>query len=460
MHADRGKMKIGLEVHVELDTETKLFCPCPRVGDDGPNSRTCPVCFGEPGAKPFLNRKAVEMAVRACIALNSDISPDLEFARKSYFYPDLAKNFQITQYENPIGRGGHLDIGDRRIHLKRIHLEEDPASISYPSSPKSSKYSLIDYNRSGSPLIEIVTEPWEGEPEDAKAFLRKLMDLLEYIGVFNPEKCAIKCDVNVSIEDTGWKRVEIKNVTGFREVEKAIAYEAMRQKSLLRFGGSVGQETRGWDPSSGTTYLLRGKEAEEDYGYIPEPNIPAVPISELIEEERKRMPELPWDRARRFVTEYGISEDDAEVICSSFELSEMFESLASKFRGREKELAHWIRKEVLKVINHTGRDLSEFPVDRFAGIMDLLFKGSISDALAKEMIKSIFDRDPIEMVREPGDVEAEVKRAVIENRKAVEDLKNGKIEALNFLVGEVMRNHPEFDPRNVRELIIKLVGVE
>ena len=445
---ETGGVKIGLEVHIELLTETKMFCRC-RRGEE-----CCPVCRGEPGAKPMPNRKALVFAAMACKALDARLASHVKFDRKSYFYPDLPKNFQITQYDEPMGREGRLDAGGKRIRIERVSIEEDPAKIRYPLSPRASQYCFIDYSRSGSPLLEIVTAPELESPEQAREFLQNLSNLVSYLGIFDPEKCLIKCDANISIAETGFRKVEIKNISGFRDVEKALRYEIIRQRKT-----GASEETRGWDGR--VTYPMREKEGEEDYGYIPEPNIHPIPVSSLGNIE---IPELPWQRAERFVSQYSVAEDDAAVICSSFRLSEVFEGLARRFAGRGRDIGHWLRKELLKVLNYTGRDVSEVDAEKVGKILEMFFSGKISDTAAKELMKGLFDMDDAEEYArrqgwmEGGIDEGLLERVIRENRKAVEDYLSGNRKAIFFLVGKVMRERPGFDAREVRKRLEKMLS--
>ena len=260
---------IGLEVHVELNTKTKLFCSCPTKGNEEPNSRTCEVCLGHPGSKPVLNKKAVEFALKLCLALNCKINPELIFSRKSYFYPDMAKNYQITQYDIPLGKKGKLNLSSgKEIGITRVHMEEDPASLVHPGGMQQSSYVLVDYNRSGNPLVEIVTEPELSNAADARDFMKNLITILTYLEIFDENNNIIKADANISIKESGFVKAEVKNITGFKEIERALNYEIERQKKEVKEGKKLHQETRAWDSEKGLSFSLRKKETEEDYGYI------------------------------------------------------------------------------------------------------------------------------------------------------------------------------------------------
>ena len=300
---------IGLEVHIQLDTGSKLFCGCATTGSDEPNSRTCEVCIGAPGSKPVLNKKAVDYALRLCLALECKISPSLIFSRKSYFYPDMAKNYQISQYEIPLGEKGKLKLSNgKEVGITRVHMEEDPAALIHPAGMTGSNFVLIDYNRSGDPLCEVVTEPDLESPEEARDFMKQLITVINYLKIFNDSHCVIKADANISIKESGYTRVEIKNITGFKEIERALKYEVERQKQEK---DSIVQETRAWDSEIGITRAMRKKEVEEEYGYIIEPDLVETEITKKwIEEVKSEMPELAQEKAKRFAKEMKIDPED------------------------------------------------------------------------------------------------------------------------------------------------------
>jgi aspartyl-tRNA(Asn)/glutamyl-tRNA(Gln) amidotransferase subunit B len=322
---------IGLEIHVELDTKTKLFCSCSTQGNDLPNTRTCEICLGMPGSKPVVNKKAVEYGIKIALGLNCKLAHSLIFSRKSYFYPDMAKNYQITQYEIPLGSNGCLEINKKKIEITRAHLEEDPASLIHPGGVDNSKYCLVDYNRSGNPLCEIVTEPQIYSPEEARDFMKSLVTVLRYLKVFDPSKNIIKADANISIKESGYIREEIKNISGFKEIERALSYELLRQKQTVLEGQKLKQETRAWDSQKGITYLLRSKETEEDYGYITDPDLVPIEISEKwLKKLKSQIPEMPIQKAKRYIREYKLSEEDAFVITNDYNLTEIFEVAVKK----------------------------------------------------------------------------------------------------------------------------------
>ena len=323
---------IGLEVHCELNTKTKLFCSCPTHGSEEPNTRTCEICLGMPGSKPILNKKAVEFALKLCMALNCEISPELIFSRKSYFYPDMSKNYQISQYDMPLGKNGNLKLRNgKEIGIARVHVEEDPASLMHPAGLKDSAYVLVDYNRSGNPLVEIVTEPDLTSPDESRDFMKQLITVLNYLEIFDINTGVIKADANVSIKESDYTRVEIKNITGFKEIERALIYELNRQKDEVKRRKQIHAETRAWNSEKGVTFSLRKKETEEDYGYIIDTDLTIVEITgKLIKEIKKGMPELAQDKVKKFVQRHRIKKEDAEILAAEKELAEMFEKVAEE----------------------------------------------------------------------------------------------------------------------------------
>ena len=342
---------IGLEIHVELDTNSKLFCGCKRSNDENeePNTRVCPICLGHPGSKPSLNKKSISHAIKLALATNSEIASELVFSRKSYFYPDLAKNYQISQFEMPLAQKGSIELSTgKSINLTRIHMEEDPAALVHPNG--MGKYVLIDYNRSGDPLVEIVTEPELGSPSEARDFMKQLITLLKYLKIFDIKTCIIKADANISIKESNYTRAEVKNITGFKEIEKAIEYEVQRQKQAVKEGQHLVQETRGWDPVNGITKTLRKKETEDDYGYIIEPDLVITDITDdWVEKLRQSMPELPREKEARYVSEYKLDKTDAKIIASTYELAEYFENIIKKVSPQLS--ARWLRRELTRVMN-------------------------------------------------------------------------------------------------------------
>ena len=436
-------MKIGLEVHIQLNTKTKLFCGCSTKAVE-PNSKTCPVCLGHPGSKPVLNKTAVEFAARLAYALNSKINKTSFFSRKTYFYPDLSKNFQITQYEVPLAEGGFIEIDGKRINIKRLHIEEDPASLTHEGN-----HSLIDYNRSGIPLVELVTEPDMTSPDEAREFLNKLFGILAYLDIFDESTCIVKADANISIEQTNFERVEIKNITGFKEIERALTYEAQRQKEAYKNKEPIVQETRGWNADKGFTYSMRAKEAEEDYGYIAEPDIPALTVDEKWQNEIKNsVPELPAQKAERWIEQLHIDAADSRIIAADPEIAELFEKTRSKVSPVL--AARWTRREVFRVLNLEKKSLKESPItaDSFAELLELIEKNVITNRIGQELIEKLAKDafSPKEYVKTKGlgavsDEESLMmlcKDAIKNNPKAVEDFKKGEQKSFEFLIGKVM----------------------
>lgn len=472
-----ARATIGLEVHVQLTSlKTKLFCSCSAdYRGAPPNTHVCPVCLGLPGALPVVNRKAVEKAIQVCLAVNGSVARMLRFDRKHYFYPDLPKNYQITQYLEPICTGGYVEIdtpkGSKRVRLRRINIEEDPGRIVYPGGgPLTSPYVLVDYNRSGVALLEIVTEPDLETPEEAAAFLEKLRSILEHLGACDCGlEGAMRVDANVSVE--GGERVEVKNIGSFHEVKRALAYEITRQRDVLLKGGRVRRETRHWDPVRKVTLPARVKETEEDYRYMPDPNLPPVAIpGELVEKLRATLPELPDARARRLEKQYGLRPQVARVLVSRKVLADFFEDAARLYSGSYDRMANYLVNDLLNWLKDD--DLAglyrRVKPEHLAKVMRLLDRGVISIRQAKEMAEHIAKRgaDPEKLVDElgfrriadPEKLRPVVEEVLRENPKAVEDaLRNPK--AVNFLVGMVMRKtRGRADPAVARRLVLERLG--
>ena len=460
-----------MEVHVRLRTESKLFCGCSTetVGAD-PNANTCPICLGFPGSKPKVNKKAVEHGVRIAKALNCSLVPAVRFSRKSYFYPDMPKNYQITQYDEPLARDGYMALNGRKIRIRRVHLEEDPARLVHVGGDiTSSRYNLIDYNRSGVPLAEIVTEPDIGDTREARLFLEKLGVTLDHLGVYDPHaEGSLRVDANVSVEGGG--RVEVKNITGYRNVEKALSFEAVRQRSMARMGVEVARETRHFDSETGSTVSLRGKEQEADYGYIVEPDLVRISLNPgWVEEIEATMPELPDQRTRRLMEQYGITGFQAGVIVNAgLEMSLFFEECCRLY-GDAAEVANWLVTYLLKSLNYLGLSLGESGVrpGTFVEILELIDEGVISERTAKELIKDYAagGESPRRLVEEKKlalmgverlrDVVAEVVDA---NPQAVEDYLGGTEKASEYLVGQVLRRvRARADANVVRKIIIEML---
>jgi aspartyl-tRNA(Asn)/glutamyl-tRNA(Gln) amidotransferase subunit B len=443
---------IGLEIHVHLNTRSKLFCSCTTdIDDKEPNTEVCPICLGYPGSKPKLNRKAVDYGMIIALALESKIEPEIRFSRKNYFYPDMSKNFQITQYEVPLSSGGYLLVGDHRIGITRVHLEEDPAKLTHVGgSITNARETIIDYNRAGMPLVEIVTDPDIESTEEARAFLEKLSLILDHLGVYDPTgEGVLRVDANVSIERGN--RVEVKNITGFRNVEKALNYEVIRQKSAMNMGMAVVRETRHFDAGSGVTSTLRLKEEEEDYGYIAEPDLVKINLTEdWIGRMKASMPELPDQRINRLEAQYGISRFQASVIVhTGLHMSEFFEESCG-LHNDHKEVCNWLVTYLLKSLNYEGMSLKESQVtpETFVEFLELIKDGTISERLAKELIKDYVKtgKSPQLIVEEKNlgllgedELREVVVSVVQEFPQAVGDYRDGKSKVAEYLIGQVLR---------------------
>ena len=454
---------VGLECHVSLNTKTKLFCSCPLVGSEEPNTRTCDVCVGLPGSKPVVNKKAIEYALKLCLALNCKISPEVIFSRKIYFYPDMSKNYQITQYGIPIGYDGFLELSNKKVKIKRIQIEEDPAALVHQGSTV-----LVDYNRSGTPLCEIVTDPDMTSPEEARDFLKRLLAILNYIKIFDIKTCIVKADANVSIK--GYERVEIKNINGFKDIEKAIEYEIERHRKLMKEGQPIKhKETRGWDADQGITLFQRSKESEEDYGYIVDPDLVPVEIpKELIEKTKKELPELPQQKALRYQKEYKIKKDDAEVLANDYELTQLLENVINK-KIDGLFAAEWIRREVTRVLNYNKKEISEtFITKNLLDVLELIQNNKITRQTGQRLMELLVEKDinvkehikkqGLEVVSNTKEIEEICKKIIKENPQAVKEYQEGNEKSFMFLVGQIMRNSKgKADPKTVNELLKKII---
>jgi aspartyl-tRNA(Asn)/glutamyl-tRNA(Gln) amidotransferase subunit B len=458
---------IGLEIHVQLNTKSKLFCSdSSDLRGKKQNANTCPVCLGFPGSKPVLNKRAVDLGMMIALALNGEISKHCFFSRKTYFYPDMSKNFQITQYEEPLALGGYLAINGSKIRIRRVHIEEDPARLIHMGGDiTTAKYVLIDYNRSGIPLAEIVTEPDFESPKQARLFLDKLLSILEHLGAFDSEKeASIRVDANISFD--GGERVEVKNITGFENVEKALNFEIIRQKGLARMQVKVERETRHFDADKGNTVGLRKKEYEEDYGYIFDPDLPVISVSDSwLSQIKKNMPELPDQRTSRFVSQYKIPEYTASVIVyTDKHLADFFEECC-KLHNKPDKVANWIVNYLLKSLNWRSERIrdSKVRVGTFVELLKLMDSNEITERYAKELIKAYVDTgtDPRELAKQEKLLISEsalkkaVERAIKENGSAVADFKAGKEEAMQFLIGKVLvLTKKQADPNLIRKVLL------
>ncbi len=463
------KTVIGLEIHCQLATKSKLFCGDSTTSKDaGPNINVCPTCLGFPGSKPKVNKKALDFGVMVALAFNCKINANMFFSRKSYFYPDLSKNFQITQYEIPLAVGGYLEINNKKIRIRRVHIEEDPAKLNHVGGDiTSAKYVLADYNRAGVPLLEIVTEPDFESPKEVREFLEKLSSILEHLEVYDSSwDAALRVDANISME--GSERIEIKNITGFRDTERALAHEVIRQRGILRMGMKIQRETRHFDAERRVTKSLRKKEFEEDYGYIFEPDLTKIEISkEWVEKLKKEMPELPDHRANRLVKGYGIDEYEAKVIVyTDKHLADFFEH-SCKIYKNYKEIAKWMITYLLKSLNWHEISIRESKArpETFVELLEMIDKNVITERLAKEIIKDYIDtgKSPKQIVKEKGlegfksiDLDDVIKRVINENAKVVSEYKSGKEKALEYLIGKVLeKTKKAADPKKIREMILK-----
>ncbi len=452
---------IGLEVHAQLLTDSKLFCGCSTKFGSEPNTQVCPVCLGMPGVLPVLNSKAVEYAVRMSLAVDCTVNPRSIFARKNYFYPDLPKGYQISQYTEPLSEHGHLDIdtseGNRRIGITRIHMEEDAGKLLHGEGPEDANYSFVDLNRTCVPLIEIVSEPDMRTPEEAAAYLKALRDIVVYLGICdgNMEEGSFRCDANVSVRPVGQKelgtKAELKNMNSFKFVKEAIAYEIDRQVDLVESGGKVVQETRLFDSAKGITASMRSKEEAHDYRYFPEPDLPPLIVEEsLVESVRSGMPELPRQKRERFVSEYGIPEYDAGVLTASRELADYYEEVV-KETGEAKVSSNWVMGEVLRLLKETGREISGCPVTpkSLSALIAMIKAGEISGKIGKEVFEEMFTtgKAPADIVKEKGlaqisgeDELGKIIDGVIEaNAENLERYRAGRVQLFGFFVGQVMK---------------------
>lgn len=450
---------IGLEVHAELSTKTKIFCSCPTEFGGEPNTHCCPVCMAMPGTLPVLNERVVEYAVKAGLATNCEIARDSKNDRKNYFYPDLPKAYQISQFDMPLCEKGHIDIetsrGPSTIGITRIHIEEDAGKLNHDEFGRGS---LVDLNRAGVPLIEIVSEPDIRSSEEAEAYLRKLKSILEYIEVSDckMQEGSLRADVNVSIRKKGATeygiRTEMKNMNSFRSIVRGIEYEIERQTEVLDNGGIVEQETLRWDDVSGRTFSMRDKEDAQDYRYFPDPDLVVIKLTEeYIENIKKSLPELPESRRKRYIEEYSLPEYDAGLITSSKYLSNLFEG-ATKVCQNPKAVSNWIMSDISRILNEKEMEPDQIPfTDKNLGdLIKLIDKSTISTSIAKKVLNEMFEkepRDPNRIIEEKGWVQISdenaiqevVMKVLEENPKSIEDYKNGKDKALGFLVGQAMK---------------------
>jgi aspartyl-tRNA(Asn)/glutamyl-tRNA(Gln) amidotransferase subunit B len=467
---------IGLEVHVELSTKTKIFCSCSTEFGAPPNTNVCPICLGHPGVLPVLNKEAVNFAIKAAMALNCEIAAETKFDRKNYFYPDLPKAYQISQYDMPIGRNGWIEIEvdgvKKRIGITRVHLEEDAGKLTHDGNA-----SLVDFNRVGVPLIEIVSEPDLRSPAEAKAYLEKLKTIIQYTGVSDVkmEEGSLRCDANISLRPVGsdkfGTKTELKNLNSFRNVERALQYEQQRQMELLERGEPIVQQTLRWLEHENRTKTMRTKEEAHDYRYFPEPDLVRLVIDEKWKEAiRASLPELPDARKERYINQYGLSSYDAGVLTASKAISDFYDQTVES--GADPKLAaNWITSDLMGYLNNEGKEITDVPITpkHMAEMIQLLTKGTISSKIAKNVLKEMLETGdmPEKIVKDKGwvqisdenELRAIVAKIVAENEESVQAYKNGKDRALGYLVGQVMKaTKGKANPQLVNQLILEQIG--
>jgi aspartyl-tRNA(Asn)/glutamyl-tRNA(Gln) amidotransferase subunit B len=475
---------IGLEVHAQLLTRSKMFCGCATTFGAPANSQTCPICQGMPGVLPVMNRRAIEFGIRSALAFDARVNPACRFARKHYYYPDMPKNYQISQYEEPLAEDGWLEIetdgATRRIGIQRLHLEEDVGKLVHEGTLETAQASLVDFNRSGVPLMETVSRPDLRSPDEAAAYLKAFRAVLVYLGVCdgNMEEGSLRCDANVSLRRRGapelGTKVEIKNMNSFRNVQRALQFEVQRQAAALDAGERIVQETRLWDADRGYTRAMRSKEYAHDYRYFPEPDlVPLAVDSTWIEEIRRDLPELPRARRQRFIREYGLPVYDADVLTQSRALAEYFET-AARALPQPKVVSNWVMSELLRVLpGDDERAITTSPItpERLAGLLKLVADGTISGKMAKDLFEKMFrsgedaativSREGLAQVADTDALERIIDDVLAANPKPVEDFKKGKGAAKGALVGLVMkatsgRANPGLVNRLLQEKLSKL----
>jgi len=458
---------IGLEVHVQLATSSKIFCSCPVKPEAPPNTNICPICCGYPGVLPVLNKKALELAIRVALALNCKINKKIYFERKNYFYPDLPKNYQISQYRLPLAEEGFLPLEGKKIRIKRVHLEEDAGKLIHKEN-----YSLIDFNRCGTPLLEIVSYPDINSPQEAFQYLNELKRVIQYIEASScdMEKGTLRCDANISLRKKGEKelgtKVELKNMNTFKGVKEALEYEVERQKRILQESKKIVQETRLWDEKKRKTFVMRKKEEAHDYRYFPEPDLVDFVISdEMIEREKEFVGELPYLRRERFKKNYSLSEKEIEILISQKSLADFFEE-SLKFFPEEKKIANWIIGPFLELVYRLEKGFDEVKISpkNFARIVEYFSQGKLNNLGAKKVLSlalttdedvdKIIEKEGLGQVSEEGELIKFIDEVIKENPKPVSDYKQGKKTALQFLIGQVMRKtRGKANPRIVSSLL-------
>ena len=472
---------IGLEIHTQLLTTTKIFCGCPTAFGARPNAHTCPVCLGLPGALPVLNRRAVDLAVRAALALGCTVHEKSVFARKNYFYPDLPKGYQISQYELPLATGGGLEItvngAPKFVRLTRIHMEEDAGKSLHEGFADSDRKTYLDFNRSGVPLVEIVTEPDMRSAEEAALFFETLRQILVWIGVNdgNMDEGSLRCDANVSVRPVGagkfGTKVEVKNVNSFRYLEKAIQFEIHRHIDVIEHGGRIVQETRLFDAAQGKTYSMRSKEEAHDYRYFPEPDLPPLVIDQARRDAiAQALPELPDARRRRLIAQYALPEYDAALLTQTRGLADFFEDTA-RASGNPKASSNWIMGEILRIMKEQNLDIAQVPVtaDALAGLIAIVEKGTISSTVAKDVLAKmlatkrtaadIVAADGLAQISDSSSLEPLVQKVIASHGDVIAEIRAGKDRKFQFLVGQVMKETKgKGDPKIVTDLLKRAIG--
>jgi len=495
---------IGLEIHAELKTKSKMFCSCENNSEGkAPNTNVCPICLAHPGTLPVPNQQAIEWTILSGLALNCQINSVSKFDRKNYFYPDLPKGYQISQYDLPFAYNGFLEVDDKKILITRIHLEEDTGKSFHP---KGEAHTLIDFNRAGTPLMELVSEPVIENAKQAKKFCQKYQQILRYLEISNAdmEKGEMRCEANISVQEKGkWKyengqikaigkyklnpKVEVKNINSFKAVEKAINFETERQIEALKNNEEIISETRGWDENQGRTISQRTKESSADYRYFPEPDIPPLTISaDLISKIKSKLPELPNNKKRRFIIEYGLSPDMVEILTSDKDLANWSENVISELDAwieangdeadrQEKKLAkiagNWITSELLKHFRINNENINDLRLtaENFAELVCLIYQNKINSSAGQTILEFMYNNggDPTDIMEEMGleqmdnskELEKVIKKMVAENKDQVAEYKKGKTGVLQFLLGKVMaETNGKANPKVVKELLEKLLN--
>jgi aspartyl-tRNA(Asn)/glutamyl-tRNA(Gln) amidotransferase subunit B len=468
---------VGLEVHVHVRSRTKMFCPCPVEFGAPPNTNVCPVCLGMPGVLPVINRRAFERAMAAAVALGCEVRLRTKFDRKSYYYPDLPKNYQISQYDEPLGRGGRLEFGSdggaRTVRIRRVHLEEDAGRLVHAAGGKAS---LVDLNRAGVPLLEIVSEPDMRSGKEARAYLEELRRVLRYVGVSdcNMEEGSMRCEPNVSVRPRGsgglGVKTEVKNLNSFRAVEEAVAFEAARQARLVESGGRVVQQTMLWDADRGEARPMRTKEEEQDYRYFPEPDLPPVDIpTEWLAKVRASVGELPSARRARFAGEYSLSEYDVGVLTAEKDVADYFEEVV-RHGVDPKQAANWVTQDVLRAVGERKCAIAELPVspEGLAGLVGLIEERAIDQTIARDRVfpvmleagrsaREVVESEGLAMVSDEGALEAVVRKVIEENPKPLEDVKKNPRAAMKYIGLARNATGGKADARAVKEIVARIV---